>query len=163
MKLIGFLIGLALIISFWSSFFGDCANCISDCASGKTQQGLQQTLSGVELRVRDMDYTVESDGSVTNSFEFGFYNAGTQDIYDLSCDILLYDEQDEYIGTIEFEVFFKPVGIVGIDTYVEPGQSSTYYRQELVSVKGRIATSLKVENLRVNGEDKWFDFSYEKE
>ena len=163
MKLIGFLIALGIIISFWASFFGDCADCISDCASGKTQQDLQQSLAGVELRVRDLDYVVESDGSVTNSFEFGFHNVGTQDVYDISCDILLYDEQDEYIGTIEFEIFLHVVGIVGIDTYVEPGHSSIDYHQELVSSNGQIANSLKVENLRVNGEDKWFDFSYTKE
>lgn len=157
MKLIGWIIAIVAVINMLTAVVKSC----EDCVSGKTQEDLQQALAGVELEMDELTYSYADDGSVVNCVRLKFKNTGGERVHTFACDALLYDEQDEYIGKVYFDIEMNVVGIVGIDAMVvEPGDYSIWFTKELISAEGRIAKSVKIENLKVNGDEKWYDSTF---
>lgn len=140
LKILGSIITIAVIIFL-----------IKSCVEKREkEEKIDDDNTRIELIIDGPTYNDSvTDGEYVNRVVIGFKNTGYKTINKVSCDVLLYDSQGELIGEIEYE--YNVTTIKDAEP-IEPGQESYHEHKILTSTK--IATRLKVENLKVNGHSK---------
>ena len=124
-----------------------CAeSCFSSC---REKERIKNSNTNIVLLVDGPEYSDDyGDGRVVNRVAIGFKNVGKEVVYRVTCKISFYDYDGEEIGSVNFN--YDPA----IGDEVKYGESTSYYVKTLTNKQGKIATRIKITDLKVNGLDK---------
>ncbi len=124
---------------------------IKGCIDNKREQDkIDNANTSIELLIKDPSYNDEwSNGKVVNYISVGFRNTGKEDVSEVTLKVHLYDASNVEIGVLDYS--YKASPTVEIVKY---GEQTYLYVMNLTDDEGRKATSYKITNLKVNGNDK---------